>query len=188
MANAHGAVLQALRPIAAVSLPDAGHPRQHGHARWQRQRRGLRRHGRQLPLGGDWPRATPPVIQNADAAHASVVAPKGSAIYMLRLTVTDDAGPHRQRAGDRDLEPGELGGAGNAGDSACLTPVSYRVNSAPDGRQRRGYTAGRQRRWRRLPLELLSLLVDAVPAGARARARRYASFCAASSHSRCARR
>ena len=76
MANAHGAVLQALRPIAAVSVP----------AHRARGGRGLRSMAaaarppaapRSSATSGRWPsRPTAPAIQNADTAHASIVSPR----------------------------------------------------------------------------------------------------------------
>ena len=91
MANAHGAVLQALRPIAAVKLPVTVVP------------------GLTVPLNGagsaaacganivsyQWSIVAPanaPALQNAGSALASIPAPVGSGVYQVMLTVTDNAG------------------------------------------------------------------------------------------------
>jgi serine protease len=188
MANANGALLQALRPIAAIALPAAV------------------RAGSTVVLDGSgsaaacnativsyaWavvqPAANPPVIQNASSARASVVAPSGSNTYTLMLTVTDAQG----RA---DSEPVTLSSTNastpapaTAGDSACLAAVSYTVppasgaDSTGSGGSSSGGGGGGG------SMDLGTLLVLAGAALSLAATRRYSSFCAASSQGRCARR
>ena len=93
MANADGAVLQALRPIAAVSLPAVVYPNStvtldaSGSAAACGATVVSYHWSVQVPQG-----AGAPFIQNADSAHASLVSPKSAGTYILGLTVTDDAG------------------------------------------------------------------------------------------------
>jgi serine protease len=187
MANANGAVLQALRPIAAIAPPSAV------------------RAGSTVVLDGSgsaaacnasivsfaWtvvqPAVNPPAIINANAARASVVVPTGSNTYTLMLTVTDEQGRS-------DSEPVTLSSTtvttpapAQAGDTACLAAVSYTVStptsggdSAISGSGGGGGGGGAMDAWTLLALAALTLsLISAKP---------YSSRCAASSHGRCARR
>jgi serine protease len=187
MANANGAVLQALRPIAAVSLPAVVSASTSV---------ALDASGSAAACGAtvvsyhwavDQASGSFPVIVNPDAAHASVVAPKGAGIYMLSLTVTDDAGRTDTAPVIVTSSTASSAAPANAGDSACLTPVSYSVTSAPasgGGSQTPPAGSGGGGGG---AVDLLTLLggLCALVLGTR---RRYTSFCAASSHSRCARR
>jgi serine protease len=189
MANANGALLQALRPIAAIAPPSAV------------------RAGSTVMLDGSgsaaacnativsfaWtvvqPAVNPPAILNANGARASVVAPTGSNTYTLMLTVTDDQG----RA---DSEPVTLSSAtvttpapAQAGDTACLAAVSYTVSASTSagasagsgsGSGSGGGGGGTMDAWTLLALAAATLSLLST--------RRYSSRCAASSHGRCARR
>jgi serine protease len=187
MANAHGAVLQALRPIAAVNYPATVYPS--GTVT-------LDASGSAAACGAtvvsyhwevDQAQGSYPVIQNADSAHASIVAPKSNGLYMLSLTVTDDAGRIDTVPVIVTSSRVSSTAPASAGDSACLTPVNYTVKatadsgSGSDTPQSGGSGGGGG------SLDWLSLL-GGLGLLALAAARRYASFCAASSHSRCARR
>ena len=189
MANADGAVLQALRPIAAVSLPAVVYP----NSTVTLDASGSAAACGATVVGYHWTVEVPqdaaaPAIQNADSAHASLVSPKRAGTYILSLTVTDDAGRTDTVPVVVTSSRATSSAPANAGDSACLTPVNYSVTSAPRFRRRRGHPAGQRRWWwRRRALDLLSLL-GGLGLVAWAQRARYASFCAASSHSRCARR
>jgi serine protease len=188
MVNANGAVLQALRPIAAVALPTTI------------------RAGSAVMLDGSgsaaacnatiasfaWtvvqPAVNPPVISNASSAHASVAAPSGSNTYTLMLTVTDDQGRS-------DSEPVILSSArattpapANAGDTACLAPISYTVSAPSTGAQSTGTITGGGGGGGGGAMDLWTLLVLAGGALPLALMRRYSSRCAASNQGRCARR
>ena len=186
MANANGAVLQALRPIAAIAPPSAV------------------RAGSTVVLDGSgsaaacnativsyaWtvvqPAVNPPAILNANSARASVVVPAGSNAYTLMLTVTDEQG----RA---DSEPVTLSSANvttpapaNAGDTACLAAVSYIVGAPTSGGDSTG--SGVSGGGGGGAMDLWALLALAGGAVSRGSTRRYSSRCAASSQGRCARR
>ena len=129
MANAAGAVQEALRPIAAVTLV------------------GVVQGGNPVTLDGSgsaaacqssivsyaWsvvpPTTSPPaVIQNANSARATIVAPSsGSPSYNLMLTVTDDQGRMDSAmlvvssSGVQTTAPAAAGG------NACLAAVAYTV-------------------------------------------------------------
>ena len=186
MANANGAVLQALRPIAAVNLPALVYP----NSTVSLDASGSAAACGATVVGYHWTVEVPqgagsPALQNADSAHASLVSPK-SGTYILSLTVTDDAGRTDTVPVVVTSSRASSSAPANAGDSACLTPVSYAVKSAPaagggsDTPAPSGGGGGGA-------LELVSLL-GGLCALMLAVSRRYASFCAASSHSRCARR
>ncbi len=187
MANADGAVQQALRPIAAVSLPALVSP------------------GVTVPLDASgsaaacgatvvsyhWvvqaPAQGAPQIANPDSAHASIVAPQNSGVYILGLTVTDSAGRTDTVPVIVAANRASSSAPASAGDTACLTPVNYSVTSGPDSGGGSDTPPAGGGGGGGGALELLSLLAGAGLL-ARSAARRYASFCAASSHSRCARR
>jgi serine protease len=124
MANAQGAVNAALRPIAAIAIPNAFGP------------------GTPVTLQGtgssgscnrtisayQWtvvsPTSSPPTITDANLATASVNAPSGTAEYVIRLTVTDDQG--RTDAADVTIRSISFTTAApsNAGSTACPTPIT----------------------------------------------------------------
>jgi hypothetical protein len=131
MANAHGAVLEALRPIAAIAAPGTVSP------------------GLAVSLDGSgsaaachasivsyqWtviaPAANPPVISNPTSALATVSAPSAPASYTLELTVTDDAGRSDSAQVIVTSARTTSGAPARAGDTACLAPVSFSVSSLP---------------------------------------------------------
>jgi serine protease len=187
MANADGAVQQALRPIAAVHLPAQVSPR---------TTVSLDASGSAAACGATvvsyhWVVQSAqgsPQIANADSAHASVVSPSGSGVYILGLTVTDSAGRTDTVPVIVASNRASSTAPASAGDTACLTPVSYSVTSGPDsGGGPDTPPAGGGGGGGGGALELPSLFA-ALALLALTAARRYASFCAASSHSRCARR
>jgi serine protease len=128
MANADGAVQEALRPIAAVAVS------------------GIVQGGNPVTLDASgsgaacqasivsyaWsvvpPTTSPPaVIQNANSARASIVAPSPGITYDLMLTVTDDQG----RTDSAMLVVSSSGvkttAPAAAGDNACLAAVAYSI-------------------------------------------------------------
>ncbi len=183
MANADGAVQQALRPIAAVAAP-------------ARVMAGvafvLDGSGSAAACGAkitsyQWTFVGPvngPTIQNAGSARATVVAPIGSTVYQLLLTVTDNEGRTDSAPLIVTSFSANSSAPANAGSNACLTPVSYSAAAPPSetaagsGSSSGGGGGG--------ALDLLSLSALGL-LGALA-ARRHTRRSAASSHSRCARR
>jgi serine protease len=133
MVNAHGAVLEALRPIAAVTLSGAVAP------------------GTPVTLDGSgsaaacnanlasyqWtvvaPATNPPPIGNPTGAVATVIAPAAPASYTLMLTVTDDSGRSDSAQVIVTSSLASSGAPPRAGDTACLTPVSFTVAALPAG-------------------------------------------------------
>jgi serine protease len=189
MANAQGAVLEALRPIAAIAVPAQFHT------------------GSTVLLDGSgsaaacnaalasyqWavvqPAANPPPIMNANGARASIIAPGTSVSYTLLLTVTDTYGRSDSATVVVFSNDATTSAPANAGSHACLTAVSYSVasGSAADGSGGSGGGSGGGGGGGGA-IELFSLLVLALGAGARAARGRQSSRCAASSQGRCARR
>jgi serine protease len=182
MANANGAVQQALRPIAAVALANrvtAG------------VALALDGSGSAAACGAkivsyQWTFVDPangPTIQNANSAHASVVAPIGSTVYQLLLTVTDNEGRTDSAPVIVTSATANSAAPTHAGQSACLTPVTYSVSAPPTetasaGGGSSGGGGG--------ALEALTL--SALGLACALAARRHTRRSAASSHSRCARR
>lgn len=182
MANAEGAVQQALRPIAAVALP-------------ARVTAGIA-----LALDGSgsaaacgakitsyqWTFVDPangPPIQNGNSAHASVLAPTGSSVYQLMLTVTDNEGRTDSATVLLTSFAANSAAPVSAGQNACLTPVSYTATapSTETAASSSGTSGGGGGALDWLTLTALGCL------GVLA-ARRHTRRSAASSHSRCARR
>ncbi len=182
MANAKGAVAQALRPIAAFAAPS-------------RVMAGvalvLDGSGSAAACGAkitsyQWTFVNPvngPAIQNASSARANVIAPTGSSVYQLLLTITDNEGRTDSAPVIVTSFSANSTAPANAGSNACLSPVSYSVTAPPtetaasSGSSSGGGGGG--------GLDLLSLSALGLLG---ARARRHARRSAASSHSRCARR
>ena len=184
MANAEGAVLQALRPIAAVALPSKVGA------------------GATITLDGSgsaaacgakivsyqWsvtePAGDAGLLKNAAGAATTLVAPSGSQVYQLLLTVTDDAGRIDSAPVIVTAAMANSTAPATAGTSACLAAVNYSVTSAPttgaSGTVSSGGGGGGA-----LDLRLLAGLLALALGHTR---QRYARRSAASSHSRCARR
>ena len=185
MANAHGAVLQALRPIAAVALP--AHVTAGGTVT-------LDGGGSAAACGAkivsyQWTLVDPasgPVLLMPTAAKAGIVAPTGSTVYQLMLTVTDDSARSDSAPVIITATSASSSAPASAGGSACLTPVSYSVpptsgsTSSGGGSTSGGGGGGGV-------LDLFWLAAALTAAGLHG-GRRYAMRSAASSHSRCARR
>ena len=184
MANAEGAVLQALRPIAAVALPakvSAGATIT------------LNGGGSAAACGAkivsyQWsvtePAGDSGLLKNADSAATTLVAPSGSRVYQLMLTVTDDSGRIDSAPVIVTAAMANSTAPGSAGTNACLAAVNYSVSPAPTtGASSAGSSGGGG--GGALDLTLLASALALTLARA---ARRYARRSAASSHSRCARR
>ena len=186
MANAHGAVLQAQRPIAAVALP-------------ARVSAGgavvLDGSGSAAACGAkvvawEWTLIAPasgPTISMPNSAKASIVAPSGSTVYQLMLTVTDDSGRTDSAPVIISATMASSAAPVSAGTSACLMAVSYSVPPGTGGSSSGGSTppaSGGGGGGALDPISLAAALLAAAAAGRR----RYARRSAASSHSRCARR
>jgi serine protease len=132
MANASDAVMEALRPIAAVSLSgvvQAGNP-------VTLDASGSAAACQASIASYAWtvtqPAANPPTIQNASSARASLVAPTAPETYTLQLTVTDGQG----RADTATIVLSSTGmhttAPAAAGTDACLAAVAYSV-APPNG-------------------------------------------------------
>jgi serine protease len=184
MANANGAVLQALRPIAAVALPLQVKP---GGAVT------LNGGGSAAACGAKvasyhWSIIEPAnaaPLPNPDSAQVSVTAPSGGSIEQLMLTVTDDAGRIDEALVVLTSGSASSAAPASAGTQACLASVSYTPTSSGDsGTSSEGSGSGGGGGGGGGALDVLSLRGCAL-LGVR-RVRRYASRSAASSHSRCA--
>jgi hypothetical protein len=132
MANASDAVMEALRPIAAVSLSgvvQAGNP-------VTLDASGSAAACQASIASYAWtvtqPAANPPTVQNASSARASLVAPTAPETYTLQLTVTDGQG----RADTATIVLSSTGmhttAPAAAGTDACLAAVAYSV-APPNG-------------------------------------------------------
>jgi serine protease len=186
MANAHTAVLQALRPIAAVALPSSFSA------------------GSAVLLDGSgsaaacnatlssyhWsvvqPASNPPAIMNANSARASIIAPGASSSYTLLLTVTDDVGRSDSATVVVQSDNATTTAPASAGFNACLAAVAYSqpsASSAATGSSGSGGGGGGGG-----GIDLLTLLMLALGGGSLSALRRHNNRCAASSHGRCARR
>jgi hypothetical protein len=124
-----------------------------------------------------------PTIQNGNSARATVVAPIGSTVYQLLLTVTDTEGRTDSAPVLVTAFSANSAAPANAGQNACLTPVSYSVTAPPtETAASSGSTSGGGGG----ALDLLTL--GALGCLGALAARRHTRRSAASSHSRCARR
>jgi len=178
MANANGAMLQALRPIAAV-LPDTHAPG----AQVTLDASGSAAACQANIVSYQWtalrPANNPALLQNATSARATLAAPSVSGTtYLLQVTVTDDSGRTDSEQVVVDLKATTPLGATSAGDQACLAPVSYTVPASGGSTAAAAPPAGGGGGGG--ALDLLSLLASLSLL--------YSRRCAASSHSRCARR
>jgi serine protease len=120
MAHAPGAVAAALRPIAAVTVPGAVAAGQDVVL----DATGSTAACNRAIVGYEWTAISgTPVINGADGALASVVAPAEGAVT-VRVTVTDDQGA--QDTADVTVTPTAATTAtpGGAGTSACPAPIT----------------------------------------------------------------
>jgi serine protease len=184
MANADGAVNEALRPIAAIATPaiyssgssvllDASGSAASCNAAIATWRWSVLQ-----------PAVDPPAISNASGAKASIVAPPAPLTYTLELTVTDNYGRTDTATVVVSSTSARSSAAARAGDSPCLAAVSYSVAvpqgvATPSSGGGGGGGGG--------ALDLFSLAALALGVSLRAR-RDHNRRCAASSHVRCARR
>jgi serine protease len=178
LANANGAVLQALRPIAAVALPtgfSAG-------SRLVLDGSGSAAACNATLTGYHWrvlqPSSNPPAITNPDSARASILAPAAPTRYTLLLTVTDSYGRNDSATVVLQSDHATTTAPAGAGGSPCLAAVSYSVpppNSPAVASSSGGGGGGGG------AIDVLTLLALALGG-------RHSSRCAASSHGRCARR
>jgi serine protease len=184
MLNTYAAVLQAQRPIAAVTLP------------------GIYPAGTPVVLDGSgsaaacgsaivsyqWtvvsPSVNPPALSNAGSGKTSVLPPVAPATYTLLLTVTDEEGRTDSATVLVTSASASTSAPARAGTNACLRAVSYSVagvssstTSSTSAASGGGGGGGA------LDLLLLGLL-----GVVRAQRLRYSSRSAASSQARCARR
>jgi serine protease len=131
MANADGAVAEALRPIAAVAVS------------------GTVKGGNPVTLDASgsgtacqasiadyaWavtqPTTNPPAIQNANSARATIVAPTAPGTYTLTLTVTDNQGRVDSATVVLSSSSMQTTAPASAGDNACLAAVAYSVPPPP---------------------------------------------------------
>ena len=193
MANANAAVLEALRPIAAVAVSGVVQP------------------GNTVTLDASgsgaacqssiasyaWSAAPPATIQNANSARASVVVPMAPNSYTVTLTVTDNASPARMDSTTVTVTSTRVltTAPAAAGTNACLAAVAYTVPPPKSGAGATGSGGGHGGGG---ALDILSLLALAGGTLASRRSARGApearsqpacsSRCAASSQVRCARR
>ncbi|MBS0578878.1 MAG: S8 family peptidase [Proteobacteria bacterium] len=130
MANANGAVLQALRPIAAVTLPSSVNAGGTVSLDASASAAACGATVVRYHWSADAGQTPVPVIKNPDSAIASVTAP-ASGMYMLSLTVTDDAGRADTAAVIVTSSHATSTAPPSAGDSACLTPVNFTVTTKP---------------------------------------------------------
>ena len=181
MANANAAVMEALRPIAALVV---GGPVQAGNT-VTLDASGSAAACHASVASYAWtvsqPTTNPPTIQNANSAMASIVVPSAPDTYTLMLTVTDSAGRTDTASVVLTSSSKQTSAPASAGSDACLAAVSYTVppptnNSAAAG-SGGGHGGGGG------ALDLLTLL--ALAGGALGYC---SSRCAASSQVRCARR
>ena len=191
MANAHAAVLEALRPIAAVA------------------KSGLVQPGSTVTLDASgsgaacqasiasyaWSAVPPTTIQNANSAQASIVVPMAPNSYTVTLTVTDNQGRMDTATVTVTSTSVLTTAPAAAGTNACLPAVAYTVPPANSGAGAAGGGGGHGGGG---GLDILSLLALAGCALASLRSERRvpgvrfqpacSSRCAASSQVRCARR
>jgi len=134
MANASGAVLEALRPIAAVAVSGAvqgGNP-------VTLDASGSGAACQASIASYAWsvvpPTTSPPaVIQNANTARASIVAPSPPNTYTLMVTVTDSQGRTDSATVVLGSSSVQTSAPAAAGDNACLAAVAYSVPPPSSG-------------------------------------------------------
>jgi serine protease len=185
MANANGAVLEALRPIAALRVPATFGPG----STVSLDASGSAAACNATIVSYQWtvvqPATQPPSISNANSAHASIVAPAPPASYTLLLTVTDNQGRTDSASLTIAASSATTPAPAAAGDNACLAAVAYDVGPPASSTDSGSGGGGGGGGGGLDPWTLLALAGLAVRCAARAR---YSRRCAASSQGRCARR
>ena len=191
MANANAAVLEALRPIAAVKVAgtvQAGSP-----LTLDASASAAACHASIASFA--WtvtqPTSNPPVIQNANSARASIDAPMAPNTYTLMLTVTDNQGRMDTATVVITSSAVQTTAPMAAGSSACPAAVAYSVSPPSSGAGTSGGSSGHGGGGGGLDRLTLIFLAAATLGAASARRglrQRYSSRCAASSQVRCARR
>jgi hypothetical protein len=144
MANASAAVLEALRPIAAVAVSGTVQ----GGSPVTLDASGSGAACQASIASYAWsvvpPTTSPPaVIQNANGARASIVAPSPPGTYTLMVTVTDNQGRTDSATVVLGSSSAQTSAPAAAGDNACLAAVAYSVPPAGSGSSAgSGSTAG----------------------------------------------
>ena len=128
MANAESAVQEALRPIAAVTVSGTVQ----GGSPVTLDASGSGAACQASIASYAWsvvpPTTSPPaVIQNANSARASIVAPSPPDTYTLMLTVTDNQGRMDSATVVLSSSAMQTSAPAAAGDNACLGAVAYSV-------------------------------------------------------------
>jgi serine protease len=191
MANANAAVLEALRPIAAVAASGSMQPgntvtldASHSGAACQSS-----------IASYAWSAAPPTTIQNANSAQASIVVPMAPNSYTVTLTVTDTQGRTDSATLSVSSTNVLTSAPAAAGTNACLAAVAYTVPPPNSGAGAAGGGGGHGGGGALDILSLLSLAGCALASMRRGRGvwavrfqPAYNSRCAASSQVRCARR
>jgi serine protease len=185
MANADGAVNEALRPIAAIAAPGA----YSSGSSVLLDASGSAASCNAAIAAWHWsvvqPTSNPPAISNANGAKASIRAPEAPLTYTLELTVTDNYGRTDTATVIVSSTSANSSVAAHAGNSPCLAAVSYSVPS-PQSVASPGSGGGGGGGGGALDLfSLAALALGGASFGARRDHRRRS---AASSHERCARR
>jgi serine protease len=185
MANGNGAVLEALRPIAALRVPATFGPG----STVSLDASGSAAACNATLVSYQWtvvqPATQPPSISNANSAHASIVAPAPPASYTLLLTVTDNQGRTDSASLTIAASSATTPAPAAAGDNACLAAVAYDAGAPATSTDSGSGGGGGGGGGGLDPWTLLALAGLAVRSAARAR---YSRRCAASSQGRCARR
>jgi serine protease len=183
MANADGAVNEALRPIAAIATPPAYSPG----SNVLLDASGSAASCNATIATWHWsvvqPASNPPAIGNANGSKASIVAPQPPLTYILELTVTDDHGRTDTATVTVKSSAASSSAPARAGDSPCLAAVSYGGPSPQSVTGSGGGGGGGGG-----SLDLFSLAVLALGGASSAARRAHSRRCAASSQERCARR
>jgi serine protease len=134
MANANAAVLEALRPIAAVAVSGTVQ----GGSPVTLDASGSGAACQASIASYAWsvvpPTTSPPaVIQNANSARASIVAPSPPNTYTLMVTVTDNQGRTDSATVVLGSSSAQTSAPAAAGDHACLAAVAYSVPPPSSG-------------------------------------------------------
>jgi serine protease len=134
MANANAAVLEALRPIAAVAVSGTVQ----GGSPVTLDASGSGAACQASIASYAWsvvpPTTSPPaVIQNANSARASIVAPSSPGTYTLMVTVTDNQGRTDSATVVLGSSSAQTSAPAAAGDNACLAAVAYSVPPPSSG-------------------------------------------------------